>query len=142
LVKIPNKTSCRDPLAGMIWIAWIIWRDGPRGDTIWLGVVVLLIAALAAVLAVWKLRTGRTPLTVERSGRVSYGEKELCSAGQVQSVRLVAAPSGDGAYDVCLDLEGGTCKEVPGFAYGPRENALAFARELAAELRVPFVDAA
>ena len=83
-------------------------------------------------LATWRLRTGRTPLIVERSGRVYYGEKELCSPGQVRTVRLVPS-SGESDYDVCLELDGGTRRLVPGFAYGPRESALAFAQELGAE---------
>jgi hypothetical protein len=95
-----------------------------------------------AGLTIWRLRTGRTPLTVERSGRVCYGEKEICAAGQVRSVRVLHAPSGEGAYDVWLDLEAGTRLEVPGFAYGSRDNAIAFAQELAAELHVTVVEVA
>jgi hypothetical protein len=92
-----------------------------------------------AALATWRARAGRTPLIVEPSGRVCYGQKELCSAGQVRCVRLVLSPDDEGderTYDVCLDVAGARVV-VPGFAYGSRENAFAFAQELAQELRVP-----
>jgi hypothetical protein len=91
---------------------------------------------------VWRWRTGRTPLTIERSGRICFGEKELCPAGEVRTVRLVRAPGGDDGYDVCFELNDGTRKVLPGFAYGSRENALAFAREVARELHVNVEEAA
>jgi hypothetical protein len=124
----------------MVWAASVIWRNGDGAETLWVGGFFLVVALFAAGLAVWRWRMGRTPLTVERSGRVCHGGKELCSAGQVQSVRLMPPPSGEGAYDVCLELGTGARKEVPGFAYGSRDNALTFARELAAELRVTVVE--
>jgi hypothetical protein len=122
--------------AFLVYLAWSIWRKGPSDEAGWFGAAIFLMAVLVAALATWRWRTGRTPLTVERSGRVCYGEKELCSAAQVRYVRLALSPGGEGAYDVCLDL-GGSRLVVPGYAYGSRENALAFAQELAGELRVP-----
>jgi hypothetical protein len=120
----------------LVYLAWTLWRAGPRDEAVWFVALILLIAALVAVLATWRLRTGRAPLTVERSGRVCHGEKVLCPPGQARCVRLVLSPGGEGAYDVCLEVSGPRVL-VPGFAYGSRENALAFAEALARELRVP-----
>lgn len=121
--------------AFLVYLAWIMGNDSQSAEEVWFGAAILLVAVLVAALATWRLRAGRTPLIIERSGRVSYGAKELCAPGQVRTVRLVAS-SGEGDYDVCLELAGGTCKVVPGFAYGPRKSALAFAQELGTELGV------
>ena len=118
--------------AFLVYLAWIVWRDSQSEEAVWVGAAILLVAVFVVALATWRLRTGRTPLIVERSGRVYYGEKELCSPGQVRTVPLVPS-SGDSDYDVCLELDGGTRRLVPGFAYGPRESALAFAQELGAD---------
>src|SRR5688572_28792817 len=120
----------------LIYLAWKFWRNGQSEETDWFAGIMLLIAMFVAALATWRLWAGRTPLIIERSGRVSYSEKELCAAGQVRTVRLIAS-GGEDEYDVCLELEGGARVVVPGFAYGPRESALAFAQEVGTELGVP-----
>ena len=123
------------------YIAWTFFRDGRRDENVWVGTVILVLAVFLSGLAVWRWSMGRTALIVERSGRVCYGEKELCSAGEVRTVRLVPSPGGEDGYDVCLVLHEGTRKLVPGLAYGSRETACAFAQELAAELGVTVEDA-
>jgi hypothetical protein len=128
--------------AFLVYVAWTFLREERQDNTLWLGALILLLAAFVAGLSLWRWRTGRTPLTVERSGRICYGEKVICSPGVVRSIRVVEHPHGEGAYDVMLDLHEGTRLEVPGFAYGSRDNAIAFAQELAAELHVTVVEVA
>jgi len=75
--------------AFLVYLAWIVWRDSQSEEAVWVGAAILLVAVSVVALTTWRLRTGRTPLIVERSGRVYYVEKELCSPGQVRTVRLV-----------------------------------------------------
>jgi len=90
--------------AFLVYLAWIVWRDSQSEEAVWVGAAILLVAVFVVALTTWRLRTGGTPLIVERSGHVYYGEKELCSPGQVRTVRLVPS-SGESDYDVCLELE-------------------------------------
>jgi hypothetical protein len=126
--------------AFLVYLAWTFFRDDRKDENVWVGTVILVLAVFVSGLAVWRWLMGRTALIVERSGRVCYGAKELCSAGEVRTIRLVPLPGEDG-YDVCLVLHEGTRRVVPGFAYGSREGACAFAQELAAELGVTVEDA-
>jgi hypothetical protein len=105
-------------------------------------IVFLLAAALLAGGIVWALATRRTPLTVERTGRVSHGERELCAAGTVRGVRIADARTGDsGDCEVCLELGEGKLVYLPSssFYFGSfprRDGAHEFGRELAAVLGV------
>jgi hypothetical protein len=123
-------------IAMSVFLAYLSWTSWRNDEGMWFGAVILLIAVFMAALTTWRWWIGRTPLTVERAGRVCYGGQELCAAGKVRSVRVAPTPSGEDAYDVWLELDGGRIL-IPGFAYGSRDNALAFAQELAHELRVP-----
>jgi hypothetical protein len=110
-----------------------------------LGAVFLAIAGLMAAGALWAWRTRDTPLTVERSGRVSYGQHELCPAGSVRAVRIAPSRGGEwGDCEVCLEVDGGQLVSVPSqyFAvFRAREQAWPFAEALAAALGVQVTDA-
>lgn len=105
-----------------------------------MGAICLSIAGLLAGLGVWAWRTRRTPLTVGRGGRVCYGERELCAAGTVRSVRIAPSPGGEaGDCEVCLELDWGKLVSVPSqyFAgFGMKEQAHPFAKALATALEV------
>jgi hypothetical protein len=60
-----------------------------------IGVTLLLAGVLIGAMAIRAWRTRNTPLNVENGGRVSYGEKELCAAGTVCSVRIVPSLGGE-----------------------------------------------
>jgi len=56
--------------AFLAYLAWIVWRDSQSEEAVWVGAAILLVAVFVVALTTWRLRTGRTPLIVERSGRV------------------------------------------------------------------------
>ena len=58
--------------AFLAYLAWIVWRDSQSEEAVWVGAAILLVAVFVVALATWRLRTGCTPLIVERSGRVDY----------------------------------------------------------------------
>jgi hypothetical protein len=112
------------------------------GDTVGVafGCIFLFAAGLIFGLGVWAFRTRRTPLTVERDGRVCYGARELCAAGTVRSVRIAPSLGGEaGDCEVCLELDGGKLASVPSqyFAgFGSKDQARPFAESLASALAV------
>ena len=106
----------------------------------WFGALFLLAAALPAGLGIRAWRTRRIPLSIERGGRVTYGERELCAAGTVRAVQI-ARLRGDETfeYQVCLELDEGKLVSIqPQYFAGYRtaEQARPFAAELAAALGV------
>jgi hypothetical protein len=106
----------------------------------WFGALFLLAAALPAGLGIRAWRTRRTPLNIERGGRVSYGERELCAAGTVRSVRIALSRGGEpNDCEVCLELDAGKLMSIPSqyFAgFNSSEHARPFAKELAEALGV------
>jgi hypothetical protein len=91
----------------------------------------------------WRLRT--TPLTVESSGRVSYGEHEFCTVESVRKVRVMPDPGSEtNGYTVRLELVDGQLVKLPGFFLGDwseRESARLFATEFAKALKAEISDA-
>ena len=92
----------------------------------------------------WRLR--RTPLVVESSGRVSYGEQECCPAATVRAVRIVPDPQAEhGDCKVVIELTGGSLIPLPLPYFGAisqREVARSLAGELARALLVELLETA
>jgi hypothetical protein len=110
---------------------------GPEDGMVGLGL--FLITGCVISLAVWFWQTGGIPLAVESSGRVVYGDQELCPAGAVSAVRIAPARGGDGDFGVRLELRGGILVDLPStyFAhFGTPEQTRMFAQELARALGV------
>jgi hypothetical protein len=110
----------------------------------WIGAIFILVAGLSGFFATRAWSTRRTPLSIERGGRVNYGERELCAAGSVRAVRIAASRRGE-AYDceVALEVAGGEMVFIPSqyFAvFGAREQARPFAAKLAEVLEVPVTE--
>jgi hypothetical protein len=117
--------------------AWFVSGDS---GSLWFGSVLLLAAALIGGLGIWAWRTRRTPLVIEREGRVRYGEKELCPAGAVRAIRIAPPRSAEANQcEVYLELDTGTLVSIPS-QYFPGfqspEDARPFANELAEALKV------
>jgi hypothetical protein len=93
---------------------------------------------LAYGVAGWRRRN--TPLVIEPTGRVRYGDQELCPPGSVEFVRVVPDPQSEAdGHKVMLRLTSGADVELPGpyFAsFLTRYHALRFADELASALNV------
>ena len=108
--------------------------------------IFVLVAALMAALAVRAWRTRRTPLIVEPTGRVCYGERELCAAGTVRAVRITPSPGGDASdCEVCFEQAGGKLVAIPSQyfpGFGAEDQARPFAAALATALRVHVSDTA
>jgi hypothetical protein len=108
------------------------------------GFIFLLAAGLLAGPAVWAWRTRHTPLTIERGGRVCYGERELCATGAVRAVRIAPARGGEcGDCEVCLESDGGKLVSLPSLYFAgfrTREHARPFAEQLARALGVGVVE--
>ena len=97
------------------------------------GPILLLAACLIAATAMRAWRTRRTALKVESGGRVSYGEKELCAAGSVRSVRIVPSLGGEvGDCEVWLEQADGKLVSIPS-QYFARFRSYAHARPFAAK---------
>jgi hypothetical protein len=111
-----------------------------------IGVTLLLAGVLIAAMAIRAWRTRNTPLNVENGGRVSYGEKELCAAGTVRSVRIVPSLGGEvGDCEVRLELADGSQVAIPSqyFAgFRSRKHARPFAAEFAKALGVQVTESA
>jgi hypothetical protein len=109
-------------------------------STLFFGVLFLLAAALPAGLGIRAWRTRRTPLNIERGGRVSYGERELCAGGTVRSVRIALSRGGEpNDCEVCLELDAGKLMSLPSQyfpGFNSSEHARPFAKELAEALGV------
>ena len=71
--------------AGSAYLVYLSTMFFRRTDTASFGAIFLPVAALPACLAIRAWRTRRTPLSIERGGRVTYGEREICAAGTVPS---------------------------------------------------------
>jgi hypothetical protein len=91
-------------------------------------------------------RTRGTALVVESDGRVSYGQRELCPAASVRTVRVEPDPRGErGDCRVVLESIDGRSMELPLPYFGAisqREPARLLAGELARALRVEVVETA
>ena len=102
--------------------------------------ILLLAGCLIGAMAIRAWRTRNTPLKVENGGRVSYGEKELCAAGSVRSVRIVPSLTGEvGDCEVWLEQADGKQVAIPSqyFAgFKSYAHARPFAAEFAKALRV------
>lgn len=90
----------------------------------------------------WRLRA--VPLTVDSSGRVSYGENEVCAVESVRKVRVMPDPGSErDGYTVRLELMDGQLMKLPGFFFGDwsdRKSAHVFADELGKALKVEISD--
>jgi hypothetical protein len=127
--------------AFLVYLSTLFFR---RTDTAIFGALFLLVAVLPAGLGIRAWRTRRTPHTIERGGRVSYGDRELCAAGTIRAIRI-ALLGGTWAIEceVCLELDGGKLVPIPSqyFAEFPAsEHARPFAQELAEALGVPVIE--
>jgi hypothetical protein len=90
----------------------------------------------------WRLR--RVPLSVEKSGRITYGEQELCPARSVRSVQIIPDPQAEhGDCKLVLECADASRLELPGPFFGSvsdRDSARVLGRELAEALRVDVVE--
>jgi hypothetical protein len=115
-----------------------------RREVWWFTAFFLLPAGLSAGLGIRAWRTRRTPLTIETSGRVTYGEQELCAAGTVRAVRIAPSRAGEVCdCEVCLQLDAGKQVWIPSqyFAgFRSSEEARPFAEEIAKVLGVPVTE--
>src|SRR5579862_9557014 len=123
--------------AFLVYLSTLFFR---RTETVIFGALFLLVAALPAGLGVRAWRTRRTSLNIERGGRVSYGERELCAAGTVRGVRIAPARRGEAIEcEVYLELDAGKLVPIPS-QYFPgftsSKHARPFAKELAQALGV------
>ena len=104
-------------LVGAVLLTWMAWRY-------------------------WQLRC--IPLTVSGTGRVAYGEQELCPAGSVRSVRIEPDPQAEsGDCKLVLERMDGSNTTLPGPFFGAvshRESARTLADELARALKVEVVE--
>ena len=118
----------------------VIFLQTRRSVAMWIETICFSLAALFAGMAAWAWQTRRRPLTVGSNGRVCYGERELCAAGTVRSLRIAPSPGGEaGDCQVCLELDGGKLISVPSpyFAgFGMKRQAQPFAKALAGALDV------
>jgi hypothetical protein len=125
----------------MIYLSTIFFRHlSGASANLGFGVIFLGVASFSAILALraWTLR--KTPLSIEDSGRVSYGERELCASGTVRAVRIVPSRDGGwGDYEIALELADRRLVYLPLQYFGvfrPREHARPFAAKLAEVLNV------
>jgi hypothetical protein len=82
--------------AYLVYLSTLFFRRaGASFGNLWFGAIFLLAAVLVVCLGIRAWRTRRTPLTIERGGRVSFGEREICAPRTVQAVRIARAPGGD-----------------------------------------------
>ena len=126
--------------AGSAFLVYLSTGFFRRTDTAFLGAIFLLVAVYSAGLGIRAWRTRRTPLLIERGGRVTYGERELCAAGTVRGVQIARSrPSEAFDYEVRLELDQGKLVSIQPqhFAlYKTAMQARPFAAELAAALGV------
>jgi hypothetical protein len=120
------------------------WNSGHSIMGIAIGAVLLL----ATVMLLWQAsrfwRLRRIPLTIEHGGRVIYDDKELCPAGSVRAVQILADPQGSGECKVVLEQIDGRRVDLDGPYFGvvaQRETACVLAEELAKALKVTVVEA-
>jgi len=129
----------------MLYLSTMFFRHtGEALANLWIGAIFVLVAAYSATLAIRAWHTRRTPLSIECGGRVSYGVRELCSAGSVRAVFIAPSRSGESSdCEVALEVAGGELVYIPSqyFAvFGAREQARPFAAKLAEVLKVPVTE--
>jgi hypothetical protein len=98
---------------------------------------------LEFVVALWPRTTGSTTLTVNRTGRVCFGKRELCPAGTVRAVCIAMRRRKVADWQVYLELEGGNDVLVPPAYLGDfelGEHARPLGEELANALGVPVTE--
>lgn len=109
-----------------------------------LGLIFLVGAGIATWQAITYWRQRRTPLLVERNGRVSYGHRECCATGSVNRVCIAPDPAGEhGDYRVVIEQAGGILVPLPLPYFGAisqRDVVRQLGRELAAALNVEYVE--
>jgi hypothetical protein len=129
-----------------IFLAVMVLKKAGDVLVVGFGTLFFLAAGLLVVLAAWAWRTRRTPLTIERGGRVCYGERELCAAGTVRTVRIAPSAGGEaGDCEVYLELNGGKLVSFPSQyfgGFGTNARARPFAEALAAALGVGVAESA
>ena len=127
--------------AGSAYLIYLSTLFFQRSSTAVFGAIFLLVAVLPAAMGIRAWRTRRTPLVIEHAGRVSYGEREICSGGMVRAVRIVPSPDGEsGDCEVCFELHGGNLVSIPSqyfSGFKSSEQARPFANQLAEALCVP-----
>jgi hypothetical protein len=111
---------------------------------LWFVLIFVLVAAFSAGLGVRAWRSRHTPFTVERNGRVSYGENELCAPKTVQSVRIGPSRAGEaGDCEVYMELRDGKLVAIPSQYFGSYKDsteARPFADAIARILGVPVTE--
>ena len=126
--------------AGSVFLVYLSTTFFRQTATAIFGAILLLVAAYSAGLGIRAWRTRRTPLRIERGGRVTYGERELCAAGTVRAVQIARSRlSEEFDYEVCLELDEGKLVSIQPqyFAlYKTAMQARPFATELADALGV------
>src|SRR5579863_5960458 len=97
----------------------------------WIGAIFVLVAVFPANLGVRAWPSRRTPLAVDATGRVTYGEQELCPAGTVRAVRISKSRTGDANdHEVGLQLDEGKLVFIPSqyfVSFASRAHARPFA---------------
>ena len=130
--------------AGSAFLVYLSTGFFRRTDTAFFGAIFLLVAVYSAGLGIRAWRTRRTPLLIERGGRVTYGERELCAAGTVRAVQIARSRlSEEFDYEVCLELDEGKLVSIqPQYFAGYRTavQARPFAAELADALGIPVTE--
>ena len=131
--------------AFLVYLSTLFFRRaGTVSANLWFGAIFLLVAAFSAGLGIRAWRTRRTPLNIERGGRVSYGERELCAAGTVRAVRIALSRGGEpNDCEVCLELDGGKLVPLPSQyfpGFNSSEHARPFAKALAESLGVQITE--
>ena len=126
--------------AFMFYLATMFFRHAIESPTNLFGPILLVAGSMLATWAIRAWRTRRTPLSIETSGRVSYGDNQLCAPGTVRSVRIIESPGGEvGDCEVVFERHDGTKAFIPSRYFGAfksREHARPFAEKLAEALSV------
>jgi hypothetical protein len=123
----------------MLHFATIFFNAAGRANFC-VGVVFVLVAAMSATLALRSWRTRLTPLSIERSGRVAYGDRELCAPGSVQAVCVAPSRAGEAyTYEIAFETGEGQLVFVPSQYFPPfatRQDARSLATKFAEILHV------
>ena len=129
----------------MVWIAsFFLKRVGENLASLAFAAIPLALAVMLVCMAIVYWRRRQTPLVAERTGRISYGTRELCPSGSVRAVRIDPDPQAEhGDCRVVIELAEGTKMQLPMPFFGSisqRDAARALGRELAQGLDVTFID--
>jgi hypothetical protein len=123
----------------MLYFATIFFKHG-GAPNLCFGLVFVAVAAMSAAMAIrdWKVRL--TPLSIEGSGRVAYGDREFCAPGSVRAVCVVPAREGEaGMCEVAFRTNGDQLVFIPSPyfpAFATRQGALSLAAKFAEVLHV------